>query len=258
MELDLGDVFDQSLWFGAYEPHLRAVIEALVARGDTCVDIGTHKGFFTLLLARRVGPTGAVLAADPDPRAFSAMTANVRANGFAQVRPHQLAIADGPGHCSFQLTSQLGWSSRFPNAIASARVFEQVTVDTAALDALLAREELPRPGSTLSFVKIDAEGSEPLILRGMQETLERHRPTLHLEINVDSLRVAGETPASVLQPLAARGYGVFEIVWSRDRWLRPRTSLRRLDVATMARSADVICIHHASERGRRLLARFTR
>lgn len=257
MELELNDFMDQAMWFGAYEPHLRAMIEAAVAPGDTCVDIGTHKGFFTLLMARLVGARGAVLAADPDPRAYRAVSANVAANGFAHARVHQVAVGDAPGTCTFQLTSQLGWSSRFPNAMAAARVIEQVTAETVTLDELLAREGLPRPGSALTFVKIDAEGSEPLILRGMQRALDQHRPILHLELNVDSLRAAGETAATMAAPLVERGYSIYEIVWTRDRWMRARTSLVPVDAQRITRSVDVLCVPSGSARAERLVARFS-
>lgn len=68
--------------------HLRDVQRALVGHlepGDTFVDHGAREGLFTLIAARAVGPSGAVIAVEADPARSAAIEARARDNGFEHV-----------------------------------------------------------------------------------------------------------------------------------------------------------------------------
>ena len=65
----------QLIYFlGEYEPAITKVIESIVNKGDCCLDIGANIGYFTLMLAKLVGPTGKVFAFEPDPRNISLLS----------------------------------------------------------------------------------------------------------------------------------------------------------------------------------------
>ena len=215
MRIDPRAQMDIEYFLGTYERALRRLVDLLVAPGDAVVDAGTHKGYVTLALARAVGPTGVVVSVDPDPRAFMEMDANCTRNGFAQVRRFQLAAGDVDGSCSFTLTTSLGNSSRFPNEVALAGAAEVVTVRTRPVDALLDETGVLAGDRPLTFVKIDAEGSEPLVLGGMQEAIARHRPAIYSEINPSSLAQAGVSTEWVLTMLRSHGYELFRSEWRR-------------------------------------------
>ena len=57
-----------------------------------------------------------------------------------------------------------------------------------------------------AFIKIDAEGFEPDVIRGATDTLARCKPTLFVELNDAALRRYGYVKDSVLKPLLALGY----------------------------------------------------
>jgi FkbM family methyltransferase len=219
MQIDPRDPMDRSFYFGAYEQHLVRLIAATVRPGDVCIDVGAQKGFITSHLAVAVGPGGQVMAFEPDPRAMQALASNVRRNGFEQVKPFACALGDCDGACEFVLSRQLGWSSRFPNEAAQAVVASTTSVCTRRLDDVLAEAGVRPETHRLSFLKIDAEGSEPLILPGARETIERFRPAIHIEVNKASLRAGGFGTDSIESLLRSLDYELFAISFRRSGWL---------------------------------------
>jgi FkbM family methyltransferase len=233
MQIDPRDPMDRSFYFGAYEQHLVRLIAATVRPGDVCIDVGAQKGFITSHLAVAVGPRGQVMAFEPDPRAMAALSSNVNRNGFEQVKLFACALGDCDGTCKFVLSRQLGWSSRFPNEAAQAAAASTTSVCTRRLDDVLAEAGLCPETHSLSFMKVDAEGSEPLILPGAQETLEHFRPTIHIEVNKASLNAGGFDTNSIESLLRSLDYELFAISFRRSGWLlRHKLCLTR--VASLA------------------------
>ena len=209
MYLDPGQFIDREIVRngGVWEPALRSLLRRCLGPGDAFVDVGAHKGFDTCLAATLVGQSGFVLGVDPDPRAFKALSANVQRNAFAQVHLRQMALGAEQGTIELSLTNTLGNTSSFPNRIAIGDVVETIQVPVETLDRLVEESEIgSRP---LPLVKIDAEGAEPLIFRGMRHVIERQRPMLALEINYASLQAAGFSVAEFKRDLARAGYTQF-------------------------------------------------
>ena len=228
MRIDPKEGMDIAYYLGLYEPALVRLIDLLVRPGDVAVDIGTHKGYMTLSLAHAVGRNGWVIAFDPDPRVFSEMSANCERNGFHQVKKFPCALGDSRGLCEFSLSSRLGNSSRFPNDIAKPTVTSVVSVEVKTLDEVLEDINVPMPTNEISFMKIDAEGSEPLILRGMQETLTRHHPAIYMEINRGSLGAAGLSVMEIQASLEMHRYSFYKVMWGRNALFRGFLSLEPL------------------------------
>lgn len=115
---------DQRMLFGVYEPWLLVFIQSVLQPGEIAVDIGTHKGYFTLHMAKQVGPAGKVFAFDPDPRVYDSLQRNCSRNGFPWVKCFHLALGEREGVIPFELNAKPGDSSRFhrehANCIGSA------------------------------------------------------------------------------------------------------------------------------------------
>jgi FkbM family methyltransferase len=222
MEIDPNDWMDRAFHQGYYEPHLVELIAAIVRPGDVCLDVGAEKGFMTLHMAKAVGRGGRVIAFEPDPRAMELLRRNVEHNGFGQVTLDASALADCETVCEFALSRQLGWSSRFPNNIAKPLVASTISLRTRRLDDIVEAMGIMPETHRLSFVKIDAEGSEPLVLQGARKTLKRFRPTIHLEINRRSLYAGGFSIESVEGFLHSLDYDFFSIRFRRTGFLFQR------------------------------------
>lgn len=233
MFIDPKDWLDRAFCFGTWEQHLVQIIAAAVKPGDVCVDVGAHKGFMTLYLAKAVGSGGQVIAFEPDPRAMEALRSNVQRNGFEQVRLYSCALGDCEASCQFALYQQLGWSSRFPNDTAKPAVASTISVRARRLDDIIAEMSVAPETHRISFVKIDAEGSEPLILQGAYETLRRFRPTVHIEVNKSSLRAGGFLEESIENLLRSLDYQLYAIRFRRTGSLRLRRRLCLMPVTSL-------------------------
>lgn len=207
MRINRDDFMDREFRCGKYAENLVSLIRKVVQRGDTTVDIGSHKGYVAMCLAQQVGPEGTVLAVEPDPLAFAELAENRRRNAFQQIRLFNHAVGRESGTARFAMSHQLGWTSRYPNEIAAPAIRGYADIPILTGDSLLSGAEICM--SNLSFIKIDAEGSEEDILRGMMTTLNESGAILWIEINKLSLQKAGSSPENLFGLLEAQRYALF-------------------------------------------------
>jgi FkbM family methyltransferase len=181
---DLRDLIAREVFFtGRYGPQETALLRALLRPGATLVDVGANWGYFTLLAAHLVGPTGRVVAMEPDPRLFALLRGNVDANGLRQVTPLPVAAADRAGTLALagHDPDSGNWGLSSVMTEGGARSFQ---VEARTVDEVLDQEGAER----VDLLKMDIEGAEELALRGMEAGLARGRyrrvlvelhPTLH-------------------------------------------------------------------------------
>ena len=79
---------------GGYEPHVTRAIAAALRPGDTFVDLGSNIGYYSLLAAAVVGPSGSVIGFEARPDNVHLARLSVRENGFRNVTLHNLAVSD--------------------------------------------------------------------------------------------------------------------------------------------------------------------
>lgn len=84
----------RSFIYGSWEPDVVKAIEDIVPSGAYALDIGAHIGFYTLLLAKIVGPHGRVSAFEPLPWNFSVLSDNIRLNHCTHVDAINKALLD--------------------------------------------------------------------------------------------------------------------------------------------------------------------
>lgn len=227
----LGTVHGHRMWFGPnsecfldmtrglWEPGVTRLIETVVQPGMTMVDAGAHIGYFSLLAARRVGPTGRVYAFEPAPDNFTLLVRNIAANGYRNVVPVRQAVSDHDGVATFFL---------HPDSVAhslhretSGRAPATVQVETTTLDRFLSAQGWP----AVDLLKLDIEGGEPAALDGMKELLAHNAGLrLILEFIPFILRRAGRDPRRFLAMLRSHGFRISMItddhgvVEFDDRW----------------------------------------
>jgi FkbM family methyltransferase len=174
--------------YGVYEEPVRAAMRANLAPGDVCVDVGANIGVLTILASTMVGPSGKVIAVEPNPDNVQLLYRNIAFSQAANVNVLPLAASDR--RAVFSLT---GRSNTHLVSARGAANGGGTFVQSVVLDEMLA--DLTR----LNFVKMDIEGHEPAALRGMRHLLERHRPALLVEFNPRCLAVQSEDPLGYLQ-----------------------------------------------------------
>ncbi len=163
----------------SFEPELSAHIHSWVRPGHVALDVGANVGFYSLLLAHLVGPTGAVHAFEPDPQSSRWLLENVRLNRLEQVTPWLLALSSADGVSDLHLDLR---ASRSTSLVAGWGLpvdqhrRQRLRAATARLDSL----EI----DAVDFIKIDVEGAELEFLIGARDTLSRSRPVLLIEVLV--------------------------------------------------------------------------
>lgn len=172
---------------------------SLMHPGDVGIDVGANVGDVTRRMAERVGPSGLILAAEPDPETYA--TLRDRMSGFPQVRPLCVAVtdADDQTRSLTRDSEDRRRSTLWPeNTIKRG---ERVDVRTATLD-LLDRFTDHRT----RFVKIDAQGAEGLILAGAFGVRARPDVTWFVEFWAEGLKQAGSSVRAVAEWFASEGF----------------------------------------------------
>ena len=164
---------------GDYEPWLQELLQAQLRPGDCFYDIGAHTGFFALIASTFLGPSGKVVAFEPDPDNAAGLHANLAKNSNTQVIVVQAAVWSSAGQLTFQRA--LEDSNRTQGQIAAGQGSDlgKIAVRAIQLDEFVFAEGNPAP----QLIKMDVEGAEWEALQGSRALLERAKPKLLCEIH---------------------------------------------------------------------------
>lgn len=141
---------------------IRELLEEL-EEDDIFYDIGANTGLYTLFAAHNCSE---VFAFEPYPANVSSLKENISRNNAYNVKICDIVLSDSNGYVSFNQPQQdlIGYGSA---SIATDGTKATVKVAAKAGDNLISSENLPIP----NVMKIDVEGSEPLVVDGLEQTL---------------------------------------------------------------------------------------
>lgn len=155
------------------EPELD-MIPHLVGKGDTFIDIGCNTGIYSLNAARLVGPEGNVYSYDPNPEMTACLKHSAYLNSFNHIHVRTMCLSNGFRAEKFWMNSMKPHSFSLNKNSTTDSYF---TVLTMTLDQMMEAEDFRK----VSFIKIDAEGSEDEIINGAQKLIQRFRPIIQME-----------------------------------------------------------------------------
>jgi FkbM family methyltransferase len=173
---------------GTWEPEFAAEIKSSLRPGMTAVDVGANIGYFALLMAECVGPSGRVVAVEPDPRNAHVLRLNAERTRGAPIEIVEAAAWSEPGELQLALNETNTGDHRV-GMDSGAR-------QTVAVEAVVLDEVLP---ATVDLILMDTQASEHVALRGARQLIERSRPILFVEFWPQGLREAGADPVAVLR-----------------------------------------------------------
>lgn len=181
------------------EGHLVELLSREVEPGDCVYDIGAGVGLYTLFLAQAVGENGQVAAFEPQEHTYERLQDNLKLNGLRNVRAFQAALGETNGEMKLYLGEVAG-AARLSQQCTSEKQFELVPVVEG--DRLRQVEKLRTP----RVVKIDVEGYEYAVIRGLDRTLAE--PTCEIvccEVHPHLLPVEVK-PEEILNLLKSLGF----------------------------------------------------
>jgi FkbM family methyltransferase len=210
-----------------------AVVRRLTAKGMVILDIGANVGFYAVRMANWVGPTGRVLAFEPDPFCFNVLQERSRKSRHANIQPYPVALGENIGKATLYCGAYNRSDNRLHASHGEPHV-EQHVVDVWPLDAFLARIGSEK----IDALKIDVQGAEEAVLRGAQATLRGGGiKWIWIEFSPSHLRGAGTDPLRFLEHLQELAMEVFEV---DERELRAITQLREYERRIGAGYGDLV------------------
>ena len=172
---------------GFWESWITVATSQYLKPGMVCADVGACAGYYTLIMADKVGPSGHVYCFEPNPRSMQLIKRTLDVNGFYdRVTFVQKAVSDVNGKARFCMNAEHppgGTIMGDPMTAAyEDEKMQEKIVETVRLD-----DAIDRP---VDFMKMDIEGAELQALDGMKELRKRspnltlcveHAPALHSE-----------------------------------------------------------------------------
>jgi FkbM family methyltransferase len=172
-----------------WEPGEGRFLRAILQPGMNALDVGANIGYFTLLMARQVGPAGRVLAIEAEPENFRYLRANVELNDLTNVELLPIAAHRLAGMVAIV---------RNPENQGGSRVLGEFSGQSWPVQAMRLDDVLD-PDVPVDVVKIDIEGLDHAAVEGLSRTVRRWGPTLLVELNPANAEAGGDAPRDVLR-----------------------------------------------------------
>jgi len=161
--------------YRTHEPLATKILRKFIKNGMTIIDIGANIGYYVLLESLAVGPSGKIIAIEPDLINLKFLKLNVKKNCLENVFIVSAALGDYNG-IGKMYTSEF---SNLHSLIATSRVkLETVEVPVYTLDTLMEKMDFP-----VHLVRMDVEGYETNIIMGARQTLKKYLPILMMELH---------------------------------------------------------------------------
>lgn len=163
-EIPVSDQDDLEKWLqherNIVQPEVKCPMRELLSHGDRFVDVGAYNGDTSVYAHSLVGPSGSVVAFDPDPKPLETFREIIRRNGLDNIRIENAAVSDTSGE---QPAVKVLGQTRAEFVGAEAKEME---ISSIELDAYLNEK-----GIEPNLVKIDVDGAEFAALRGAEDTI---------------------------------------------------------------------------------------
>ena len=201
----------------------RHLLHHLLRRGMRVADVGANIGYYALLFAKAVGPSGEVVCFEPEPDNLVELERTLSWNRLANVRVLPVAVGDADGET---------FLARGVNGRVSANGGQPqpgtVAVALRRLDTVLPQG--------LDFLKVDVEGYEGRVLDGAERLLREHRPVLFVEIHPAAM-AAPHSVAGIVETLAPLYRNLAAYAPVRQRHVAEKLAARYLPGSGVRRAA---------------------
>jgi len=223
LQLDPEDVLQCVLLVDReWEPQVWRGISTHLREGAVFIDVGAHIGFYSLKAARIVGPSGRVVAIEPNPETRRLLARNVPASAAnVTIQPFACCARDG------EVTLHAGPATHTTHAsLARANTDEPAGPETSHHFAVEGRRVDRIVGELgwirIDVIKIDVEGAELLALQGAGQTLARFQPVVIVEIVAATLAAMEASAGQLHALLWQAGYDAGRQLGDTDWEFRPR------------------------------------
>ncbi|MFG2680623.1 FkbM family methyltransferase [Streptomyces sp. NPDC048392] len=207
--VDTQDLIQRYLYlFGVWEPHMTGWLGRRLRPGDGFVDVGANIGVFSVLAARLVGDGGRVVAIEASPDLHRRLVRHARLNDLGNIRALNAAVSDRTRTLTFLLASSRNTGA---NSIVPYEGPVESSFETRAgpLPELLDPAEI----ATARVIKIDVEGAEGSVVRGLAPMLGALRSDVEITVEVAPERMSrlGDSADDLLTVMRDAGFHVYRL-----------------------------------------------
>ena len=222
------DISLREMRWGLYEPETVELLRAHLRQGGTFIDVGANLGYLTAVAAGLVGRTGQVHSFEPHPHYHARLESLAKDNPHHRIAVRPVALGDEPGTAKIWTTAgaNIGWNTMVPGFMEATSERQEVCVPVERLDDYCEREGV----GAISLVKIDVEGFELPVLRGMRRLFETgRRPPIICEVAPRAYPHLDLRVEDLFEHLGALGYRVVDPFGARQR-MRPEDLTRTMNL----------------------------
>lgn len=186
---------------GDFEPHFLQTVRQVVRPGDLCLDLGANLGYHSVTLARLTGPTGTVLAFEPQRVIFQQLCGNAFLNGLRNIHVFNAAVGAADGMVQMDAVD-----------------YDQGQVNIGCTKVGQGGDSAPMMRldslklAAVKFIKLDIQGCEEGFLTGATATIAQSRPVMFVEIEEYLLRCFGSSSEQLINRLLAMDYVLVRIM----------------------------------------------
>ena len=202
------DYVERGCAIGTWERRYMELFCSKIKEGDVVVDVGAYIGIFSLLASERVGDKGCVYAFEPVPRSYERLMRNLEINKVKNVKAYNLGLSDRneslPVYIPKEIPAEasLCQSSATEFSKGTNMQKEVIKVSLKPFDQFSEEEGL----NHVDVVKIDVEGAELKVLKGMKKVLKSDNLKLFVEISPQLIELMGGTVQELIKLLSDSGF----------------------------------------------------
>ena len=196
---DYRSIYHHGLIDGRELPVENFFVQSL-KEGDVFMDVGANVGFYTLLASALVGDSGKVYAFEPTPRTFGILRNNTSDKKNVTRINAALMETDGERNLADYGVEKSGLNTILPASHQGGVQQRMLRVEATTLDSYCHKYAI-QP----TFIKIDTEGAEEMVLKGGSKTLAAYHPALIIEVQ-------REAPQDVIILLSGLGYEAYQFI----------------------------------------------
>lgn len=217
----------QLFWYGYYEKDAILTWEQMIHTNAVVLDIGANTGYYSIIAAKRSRHT---YAFEPGSSNRKKLEENIQLNKLVNITVLPYAVSDKQGKAELHIAGDdnTGMNSLEQTGNFSGR---KEVVNITTIDYWVTENRI----AGIGLVKIDVEGSEMKVLKGMQAVIEEHKPVFFMEVIGQLLMQSGHSVNEVYDFLFSKGYNAYGII-------KPL----RLKRITTPKEGDSIVFVHAS------------
>lgn len=191
---------------GTYEDEIGKLIKISLTAGDTAIDIGGNIGLQSLRMSACVGATGKVFVFEPLNYLQEKFQKNMSLNKANNVTLFPFALSDQQNELDLAINKNQWNQGTFSlNSNTTGNDKQRVVVKVA--------DDMPeiQSANNISLIKIDVEGFEYHVLRGLKQTLQKHKPRIIFEYDTNYWAQTGQSITDCYEFLLSLNYSLYQI-----------------------------------------------